>query len=151
MRATVRWHFTGAFVTLLLLAGMATTESQTLPRITWLMAPTTRTLTLSVVGDGDLFAVSGWLDSGGTRSAAFGNAFVRPDGALGMGLTIVFDNDGRSEQMYSVIDRAAFAGTWRSPTAGSGSLVVLNIFVPQPPPEPPHEEPPSEEPPSEEE
>src|SRR5262249_54079036 len=122
----------------LALLGLATaTEAQILPRVTWNLAPEpTAFLTPSVAADVDIMAVSGWLEAGGTRNAAYGNAFRRPDGTIGMGLTVVFDSDGTLESLYGVVDPATLGGTWRSSRGAAGTLVLVSIALPPPPPSP---------------
>jgi hypothetical protein len=146
MRIMTRRLLPAALVALGLLAAAPPADAQILPRVTWNLAPaTTAFLTLSVAADVDIMAVSGWLESEGTRSAAYGNAFRRPDGTVGMGLTVVFDSDGTFESLYGVVDPATLGGSWRSSRGGAGTLVLIGVTLPPPPPSPePGPEPESE-------
>jgi hypothetical protein len=121
---TVRDLVVGVVLTsLALISGAGAAEAQ--PTVSWQLAPLCNSLTLTVVGDSSPFTVSGFIDTCGadTLFAAFGSAFVNPNGTLGVGLTTVFLS-GYSTSLYLVVDLATLSGTWTNPIGESGTLVL---------------------------
>jgi hypothetical protein len=100
----------------------AAAEAQSLGSFRWRLDPFAETVTFQVEQQGAVFVLSGFSERPGVaRSAAYGTAFIRPDGTAGMGFTTVFD--GIASNTDVLLDITTLSGTWRDDSGNAGAFV----------------------------
>jgi hypothetical protein len=88
----------------------------------WQFAPNCNVVTLSIVQEGSVFALTGFDDNcGGAHSSAFGSASANPDGStISIGLTIVTPS-GIAEH-FDILLNGSLSGTWKSTSGKTGTF-----------------------------
>jgi hypothetical protein len=101
----------------------------------WQFAPSCNVVTLSIVQEGSVFALTGFDDNcGAAHSSAFGSASANPDGStIAIGLTVVTPN-GIAEH-FDIVLNGSLSGTWKS-TAGKTGTFTFNPSSPAGSPRP---------------
>ena len=90
------------------------------------LEPYCNVLTLNVTQQATgIFALEGIDDMCGTRTAsgAFGTAFLKPDGTIGVALNIVL-SDGVPVHVGATLNLPSFNGAWRDSVGNIGRFVV---------------------------
>jgi hypothetical protein len=127
MEVTMRKHRTRWLIVGVVLGWQAVgsgtpAEAQSLGGLRWRLDPFAETVTFQVEQQGAVFVLSGFSERpGGARSAAYGTAFIRPDGAAGMGFTTVFDGIASSTDV--ILDITTLSGSWRDDSGNAGTFV----------------------------
>lgn len=108
----------------LLTAGVAV--AQPIGAFRWQMQPYCNVVTVNVVQAGGIYHLNGTDDQCGASrvAAAFGEAFLNPDGSIGFGLTIVTTGNtvgGAPVHVDATITLATLSGTWRDSSGQAGA------------------------------
>lgn len=107
-----------------LLAVASSASAQTVGTFRWQQRPYCNVLTLTVVQDGGVYHLDGWDDQCGAaqRAAVSGQAFLNPDGTIGLGLTIVTTPGGLPVHLEAALTVATVSGRWRDSTFDTGTF-----------------------------
>ncbi|MGE0461822.1 MAG: tail fiber domain-containing protein [Vicinamibacterales bacterium] len=107
-----------------LLAGARSAPAQTLGVFRWQLQPYCNVVSLTVTQTGALYTLDGTDDQCGTTPAAVsGEAFVRPDGQVGFGFTVIVSPGGSPVHVEATISLAGLNGTWRDSAGRQGNFV----------------------------
>ncbi|MCC7179330.1 MAG: tail fiber domain-containing protein [Acidobacteria bacterium] len=106
-----------------LLAGARPAPAQTLGVFRWQMQPYCNVVSLTVSQTGGLYTLDGTDDQCGTPAAVTGEAFVRPDGQIGFGFTVIVSPGGSPVHVEATISFAGLNGTWRDSAGRQGNFV----------------------------
>jgi len=108
----------------------APADAQSIGVFRWQMQPYCNVVTLSVMQQGGLYTLTGTDDLCGTPRAAsaVGAAFMNPDGSVGLGLTLVTNNDpvaaGTPIHVDATIALSSLSGTWRDSAGNIGAFTI---------------------------
>jgi hypothetical protein len=120
-----RW-VRGAFGLSVLMATAATPAlAQPLGVFRWQTQPFCNVLTLAVTASAAGFRMEGTDDScGGVPASAIGMAYPKPDGTIGVGLTLVFSSAVSLHVDGTIIPGAGFNGSWSDSVGRAGTLLL---------------------------
>lgn len=107
-------------------------SAQFLGSFRWQLQPFCNTLTLGVTQTGGIFTLDGVDDlcEGTTRASAVGIAFPRPDGSIGVGLTLVLASGAAPLHLNATIDMSTISGTWHDSGGNSGAFIFNPAISP---------------------
>ena len=120
---TVKLWLTGVALGASFLSGASNLEAQALGTFRWQLSPLCNVVTLNVVQQGPVFVLSGFDDGCGQSNpaSATGTAFFNPNGAIGMGLTVI--TTGGGAVTYSIqLDPGTLSGTWVDSSGATGTF-----------------------------
>ena len=111
-------------LTVLLVTAATTAAAQPLGTFHWQTSPFCNVLTLAVTGTGSAFRLEGTDNQcGGTPASAIGMAYLKADGTVGVGLTLVFASAISLQIDATINPGAGFNGAWTDSVGRSGPLV----------------------------
>lgn len=98
----------------------ASSQAQSLGTFRWQLQPYCNMLTMTVEQRGNAFLLTGSDNQCGANAApAMGVAALKPDGTIGIGLTIM-DPGGRLAQIEATVNLGNVSGPWRDGDGNSG-------------------------------
>lgn len=100
-------------------------SAQPLGTFVWQLAPYCNRISVVVVQQGTVFALSGFDDQCGaaTSGSVAGSAFPNPDGTVGLGLAIVGAPGGSPVHVDATVSLATLNGIWRDSAGVEGTFV----------------------------
>jgi hypothetical protein len=107
-------------------------SAQPLGSFRWQLQPYCNTLTLAVTQTGGIFTLDGVDDLCGdtAKAAAVGIASPRPDGTVGLGLTLVLASGATPLHLTATIDMSSISGSWQDSAGNSGALIFNPAISP---------------------
>jgi hypothetical protein len=97
-----------------------TSQAQTLGTFRWQLQPYCNVVTITVEQRGNAFLLTGSDNQCGANAApVMGVAALKPDGTIGIGLTIM-DPGGRPAQIDATVNLGNVSGPWRDVDGNSG-------------------------------
>jgi hypothetical protein len=112
---------------------VTTSDAQSLGSFRWQLQPFCNVLTLTVVQQGQNYTLDGVDDLCGTtpaRAAVRGLAYLKTDGSIGFGLTLVLEPSGAPIHLNAVIALSTLSGSWQDTAGNSGALVYNPAIAP---------------------
>jgi hypothetical protein len=110
-----------------LMTGMFTSVAyaQPLGVFSWQLAPFCNVVTVTVTQQGGTFTLDGYDNQCGaaTRAAVVGTAFPNPNGAIGIGLSVVATPGAAPVHVDVSLDLATIGGPWRDSFGNTGTFV----------------------------
>ena len=118
-----------------LLFAATSASAQPLGTFRWQMQPFCNVLTLSVTQVGSTYRLEGVdeLCGGATSAAAIGVAFLKPNGSIGFGLTLVLEPGAAPLHVVATINLPSLNGTWQDEQGNAGTFAFNPVVAAGPP------------------
>lgn len=108
----------------------STALAQPLATVRWQLQPFCNTLTVRVTQVNGVYTLDGVDDlcGGPTRAATSGIAFPKPDGTIGIGLTIVLATGAAPLHVNAAITLSTMSGTWLD-SGGNAGVFIFDLAI----------------------
>lgn len=108
-----------------LLATTLPASAQALGVFRWQLQPYCNVVSLAVTQNGGIYTLDGTDDQCGASPASItGIAFIKPDGGIGFGLTVVSAPGGAPVHVDATITFPSLSGTWQDSGGRQGAFVL---------------------------
>lgn len=126
MRGRRPWLI-GIVTAVALLAAGGSEAGTNLGTFSWRLEPLESTVTLTVVQEGVVFLLAGFVDAGGSRlHPTTGVAFSNPDGTIAMGLTSIYPGGVVVHTEVVLTSPISPSGSWTNSFDESGDFTFQN-------------------------
>ncbi|MGH7264582.1 MAG: hypothetical protein ACREMB_06970 [Candidatus Rokuibacteriota bacterium] len=124
MRGGKLW-FAGMVMAVALLAAGRSDAGPNLGTFSWKLEPFNSIVTLTVVQEGPVFMLAGFVNDGGPRlHPTTGVAFSNPDGTVGIGLTSIYPGGVVVHTEATLPSAATPSGSWTNSFDESGDFAL---------------------------